>query len=156
MLNEWSLNPETLTVQSFKDVSSKSSSDFKKSLRGVGDVSQGYHQLVLKPENRPFDRVLLETLIHEVHEFSRFVFGGCYCPFCAQFIQQTHAENLRTKHPLAVKAIRNNYFMDDLMPQVPTVEIAQDTRAAHANSLRNSAGWQVFSYENGCQTEQKF
>lgn len=86
MLNEWSLNPETLTVQSFKDVSSKSSSDFKKSLRGVGDVSQGYYQLVLKPENRPFDRVLLETVIHEVHEFSRLVFGGCYCPFCAQFI----------------------------------------------------------------------
>ena len=40
----------------------------------------------------------------------------------------THAENHRSKYPLAADAVRHNCFMDDLMPSVPTVEIAKETR----------------------------
>ena len=53
----------------------------------VGDVSQMYHQVVLPLEDRPLHRFLWRNLDQskepEVYEFLRYVFGGCYCPFCA-------------------------------------------------------------------------
>ena len=53
----------------------------------VGDVSQMYHQLALTLEDKPLDRFLWRTMDQskkpEVYELLRYVFGGCYCPFCA-------------------------------------------------------------------------
>ena len=53
----------------------------------VGDVSQMYHQLALTVEDRPLHRFLWRNMDQskepEVYEFLRYVFGGCYCPFCA-------------------------------------------------------------------------
>ena len=98
----------------------------------VGDVSQMYHQLVLKPEDRLFHRSLWRNLDvqsqPQVYGFSRFVFGGCYCPFCAQLTWQRHAENHKTKYPLAVEAVQHHCYMDDLMASVPTIDIAKETR----------------------------
>ena len=75
----------------------------------VGDISQIYHQLVLQPENRPLHRFLRRNLDRskepEVYEFIRFVFGGCYCPFCAQFTWQQHAERHADELPLASEAV---------------------------------------------------
>ena len=46
----------------------------------VGDISQMYHQLVLRTEDRPLHRFLCENMDlrkePEVYEFLRFVFGG--------------------------------------------------------------------------------
>ena len=51
----------------------------------AGDNSQMYHQLVLRPEDRPLHRFLWRNLDSstepEVYEFIQFIFGGCYCPF---------------------------------------------------------------------------
>lgn len=91
----------------------------KDSVALVGDISQMYHQLVLLPEDRPLHRFLWRNLDKtkepEVYEFIRFVFGGCYCPFCAQFTWQKHAENYAEQLPLAAQ---QNCYMDDLMPSV--------------------------------------
>ena len=98
----------------------------------VGDVSQMYHQLILKLEDRPFHRFPWRHLdtksLPQVYKFSRFVFGGCYCSFCAQFTWQTHAENHKSEYPLAAEAVRHNCYMHDLMPSVPTVEIVKEIR----------------------------
>ena len=55
----------------------------------IVDISQMYHQLVLFPEDRPMHRFLWRnmqiTKEPKVYEFLCFVFGGCYCSFCAQF-----------------------------------------------------------------------
>ena len=62
----------------------------------VGDISQISHQLVLFPEDRPMHRFLRRNMEinkePKVYEFLRFMFGGCYCPFCAQFTWQKHTE----------------------------------------------------------------
>lgn len=53
----------------------------------VGEVRQMYHQIALLPEDRPLHRFLWRDLDTsnepEVYEFLRYVFGGCYGPFCA-------------------------------------------------------------------------
>ena len=64
------------------------------------DVSQMYHQLILKPEDRPFHRFLWRNCGSgkkpKVYELIRFIFGGCYCPFCTQYTWQMHAETHKT------------------------------------------------------------
>ena len=112
----------------------------------VGDVSQMYHQLILKLEDRPFHRFPWRHLdtksLPQVYKFSRFVFGGCYCPFCTQFTWQIHTENHKSKNPLAAEAVHHNCYMDDLMPSVPTVEIAKETRK-QLTELGSLAGFHI-------------
>ncbi|WP_284128496.1 hypothetical protein, partial [Klebsiella pneumoniae] len=45
-----------------------------------------------------------------------------------QFTWQTHAENNKTKYPLAAEAVHRNCYMDDLVPSLPHIEIAKETR----------------------------
>ena len=98
----------------------------------VGDISQMYHQLVLLPDDRPLHRFLWRNLDQskeaEVYEFIRFVFGGCYCPFCAQFTWQQHAEQHKAELPLAAQAVKENCYMDDLMPSVESSSEAIEMR----------------------------
>ena len=74
----------------------------KESFALVGDVTQMFHQLILRPVNRPLHKFLYRNLGSDdpprVYEFQGFIFGGCYCPFCVQFVWQKHAEiNMETK-----------------------------------------------------------
>lgn len=131
-VNKKSLNTEALPGPKLQSNIFDILVRFRKELEVlVGDVSQMYHQLVLKPEDRPFHRFLWRNLdvgsAPQVYEFSRFVFGGCYCPFCAQFTWQSQAENHKTQYPLATEAVCNHCYMDDLMPSVPTIDIAKET-----------------------------
>ena len=112
----------------------------------VGDISQMYHQLVLLPEDRPMHRFLWRNMQinrePEVYEFLRFVFGGCYCPFCAQFTWQKHAEIHQDTYPLAAVAVKNHCYMDDLMPSLDSVEKAIVTRR-QLTEMGDKAGFHV-------------
>ena len=146
-LNEKSPNTETLPGPKLQSNIFDILVRFRKELEVlVSDVSQMYHQLVLRPEDRPFHRFLWRNLDiqspPQVYEFSRFVFGGCYCPFCAQFTWQRHAEIHKTQYPLATDAVRNHCYMDDLMPSVATIEIAKETRK-QLTELGNLAGFHL-------------
>ena len=61
----------------------------KETVALAGDVSQMYHQILLSPEDRALYRFLNRNLdsgdTPKVYEFKRFIFGGCYCPFCFQY-----------------------------------------------------------------------
>ena len=93
----------------------------------VGDVSQMYYQLTLTLEDRPLHRFLWRNIDHskdtEVYEFLRYVFGGCYCPFCAQYVWQKYADDHKTEYPLTAEAVKNSCYMDDLMPSVETAKV---------------------------------
>ena len=98
----------------------------------VGDVTQMYHQLILRPADRPLHRFLYRNLDSDdstkVYEVQRFIFRGCYCPFCVQFAWQKHAELNMEMFSLAAKAVLEHCYMDDLMPSVPTLDEATETR----------------------------
>ena len=112
----------------------------------VGDVSQIYHQLALTLEDRPLHRFLWRNMDQskepEVYEFLRYVFGGCYCPFCAQYVWQKHADDHRAEYPLAAEAVKNSCYMDDLMPSVETVETAKEMRQ-QLTELGDKAGFHI-------------
>ena len=75
----------------------------------AGDVSQMYHQILLRPEDRALHRFLYRNLnsgdTPKVYEFKRFIFGGCYCPFCVQFAWQHHARLNKETYPLGANAV---------------------------------------------------
>ena len=122
-----SLNTEALTGPKLQSDVFDILVKFRKELVAlVGDISQMYHQLVLFPDDRPMHRFLWRNMEinkePEVYEFLRFVFGGCYCPFCAQFTWQKHAEINQDSYPLGASAVKNHCYMDDLMPSVNSIK----------------------------------
>ena len=72
---------------------------FKKPVALAGDVSQMYHQILLRPVDRPLHIFLYRNLgsgdTPKVYDFKRLVFGGCYCTFCVQFAWHTMPEFTR-------------------------------------------------------------
>ena len=95
----------------------------------VGDVTQMYPQLILRPVDRQLHRFLHRKLDCDdsprVLDFQRFIFGGCHCPFCVQHVWQKHAEfNMKT-YPLGGRAVLEHCYMDDLMLSTPTVNEAK-------------------------------
>ena len=118
----------------------------KESFALVSDVTQMYHQLILRPVDRPLHRFLYWDLgcddSPKVYEFQRFIFGGCYCPFCVKFVSQKHAEINMQTYPLAAKAVLEHCYMDDLMPSAPTVDEAKETRR-QLTELGDQAGFHI-------------
>ena len=105
-----------------------------------------YHQLVLQPVDRPFHRFLCRDLDSsrepETYEFQRFVFGGFYCLFCAQYVWQQHARDHKDQYPLAAEAVQKNCYMDDLMPSVKSVDEGKTMRK-QITELGDKAGFHV-------------
>ena len=99
----------------------------------AGDVSQMYHQIPLRPENRLLHRFLYRNLDNEdtpkVYEFKRFIFGGCYCPFYVHFAAwQHHARLHKETYPMGANAVLEHCYMDDLIPSAPPVDDVKETR----------------------------
>ena len=106
---------------------------FRKELVAMaGDVSQMYHQIHLRPGNRPLFRFLYRNVGRgdppKVYEFKRFIFGGCYCPFCVQFAWQHYTKVNNETYPWGANAVLQHCYMDYLMPSTPTVDDAKETR----------------------------
>ena len=112
----------------------------------AGDISQMYHQLVLREEDRPLLRFLWRNLdqskVPEVYEFLRFVFGGCYCPFCAQYTWPKHAQDHKEEYPLAANTVEKHCYMDDVMPSVDSIEVAKETRR-QLSEMGDKAGFHI-------------
>ena len=112
----------------------------------AGDISQMYNQLVLRADDRALHRFLwrdLDTTKEpEVYEFLRFVFGGCYCPFCVQYAWQNYAQDHKETYPLAADAVGNNCYMDDIMPSVDSVEVAKEARR-QLSEMGDKAGFHI-------------
>ena len=112
----------------------------------AGDVSQMYHQILLRPEDRALHRFLYRNVdsgdTPKVYGFKRFIFGGCYCPFCVQFAWQHHARLHKETYPLGANAVLEHCYMDDLMPSAPTVDDAKDIRK-QLTELGDLAGFHI-------------
>ena len=112
----------------------------------VGEVSQMYNQLALTVEDRPLHRFLWRNMDQskesKVYEFLRYVFGACYCPFCAQYMWQKHADDHRTEYPLAAEVVKNSCYLDNFMPSVETVETAKEMRQ-QLTKLGEIAGFHI-------------
>ena len=106
----------------------------------AGDISQMYHQLVLPEEDRSLRRFLRRNLDlskePEVYEFLR------YCPFCAQYTWQQHAQINEEEYPLSANAVKKQCYMDDVMPSVDSADTAKETRR-QLSEMGDKAGFHI-------------
>ena len=88
----------------------------KEAVALVRDASQMYHHILIRPVDRPLHIFVYGNLGSEdtskVYEFKRFIFGGCYCPFCVQFAWQHHARLHKETYPLTANAVLEHCYMD--------------------------------------------
>ena len=95
--------------------------------------------------NRPLAEKRLESTERKLAknpEIAESYQKGCYCPFCAQYVWQKHADDHRAEYPLAAEAVKNSCYMDDLMPSVETVETAKEMRQ-QLTELGDKAGFHI-------------
>ena len=77
-----------------------------------------------------------------LRRFLRYVFGGCYCPFCGQYVWQKHADDHKAEYPLAAEVVKNSCYIDDLMPSVETVEAAKEMQQ-QLTELEDKVGFHI-------------
>ena len=66
----------------------------------------------------------LATSIQGVYEYTRHIFGAKRSPTCANnALLQAGIDN-RESHPIAAKAIKRNFYMDDFTKSVATMKEA--------------------------------
>ncbi|PFX12885.1 hypothetical protein AWC38_SpisGene23089 [Stylophora pistillata] len=121
---------------------------FASAYQGVLDeyLKKGYVRVVTPSEPQPDSEWFLrhfpvkiyhyidsygETLTYEApHKLTSF--HGLYSEDAtALSVLSSHGRHTlrnRSKYPLAAEAVQRNGYMDDLMPSLPTIEIAKETR----------------------------
>ena len=101
----------------------------------TADIEAMFLQVKVPPQECRVLRFLWRNNPQEkidVYEYTRHVFGAKSSPTCANYaLLQTGVDN-RESHPIAAKAIKRNFYMDDFAKSVATVEEAvhvyQDVR----------------------------
>ena len=80
-----------------------------------------------------------------VYEYTRHVFGAKSSPTCANYALLQAGVDNRESHPIAAKAIKRNFYMDDFAKSVATVEEAlhvyQDVRTTLRKGGFNLLKW---------------
>ena len=88
----------------------------------VCDISEMYLQVGLEVKDRKYHSFLWRDMdqncLPDNYEFKRLVFGVNSCPFLAQFVSQSHAENNKIKVPKAAETILKVTYIDDSMDSV--------------------------------------
>ena len=94
-----------------------------------GDVSQMYLRVKMKPEDRPFHRILWresEDQPIETYEFTVFPFGNPSSGSVAIFVVKEHAEEHKAEYPRAAEMIIKSSLVDDNLDSVDTEDEALD------------------------------
>ena len=80
-----------------------------------------------------------------VYEYTRHVFGAKSSPMCANYALLQAGVDNQVDHPIAAKAIKRNFYMDDFAKSVATVEEAvhvyQDMRTTLQKGGFNLLKW---------------
>ncbi len=116
----------------------------------VGDISQMFLQVLLKPADRAFHRFLWATDEEglkepEVLQSTRWVFGNTQAPFAAQFAILKLIEDHGHKFPLAARFLEKHRYVDDLILSLDTESEAVELRR-QLDELTSLGGFKVKKY----------
>ena len=93
----------------------------------TADIEAMFLQVRVPPDDCKYLRFLWRDKLEDdvqVYEYTRHVFGAKSSPTCANHaLQQTGHDN-KKDYPKAAMAIRRNFYMDDFVKSVETVEEA--------------------------------
>ena len=130
----------------------------KEQIAIVADVEKMYHQVFAHPDHRNALRFLWwpnGMLDQEPAPFQMMVhiFGATSSPTCANFcLRQTAKEFGHLYEPLIFEIIDHNFYVDDCLVSLPSVERAIEIRQNCARFFLSV----VFVCENGLRTIRRF
>ena len=82
-----------------------------------GDIEAMFNQVAVPPEDQAALRFLWCQLPEseiEVYQYLRHIFGAKCSPTCSNYALVTTAEDNGLQYPVAARAIKRNFYMDDL------------------------------------------
>ena len=91
------------------------------------DIEATFLQVKVPPEECRVSRFLWRNKPEDkigVYEYTRHVFGAKSSPTCANYALLQAGVHNQVDHPIAAKAVRTNFYMDDFAKSVATVEEA--------------------------------
>lgn len=114
----------------------------------TGDISEMFHQIQIRSEDRHFQRFLYRSdpsKEPDLYEMVVMIFGACCSPTSAQYVKNVNAERFIKEYPRACQAIIDNHYVDDLLDSVDNemeaIQLATEVRKIHASGGFHIRGW---------------
>ncbi|XP_062538519.1 uncharacterized protein LOC134206806 [Armigeres subalbatus] len=114
-----------------------------------GDIREMFLQIGIRPEDQ-FYQLFLWNEDSSEREPSTFIvpvmiFGACSSPTTAQFVKNKNAQRFREEFPLAVEAVENKHYVDDMLASTETeaeaIELANSVKYIHAQGGFDIRNW---------------
>lgn len=127
----------------------------EKKIAFIGDIREMFHQVKIRPEDRPAQRFLWRgedrNKPPDVYEMSAMTFGGVSSPFCAQYLLIKNAKEQQEKFPHVLEAVEKNHYVDDYLGVADNVDeaakLANDVIRVHDEGGFEIRGWTSNSKE---------
>lgn len=103
----------------------------------TADISKMCRQVGLNPEERDFHRYLHRDDSGKIrdHRMTRLTFGVSSSPFLATQVLRQLASDHQDEHPAAAQAVRQSFYVDDLLAGADSVTASQHLRRDLNNLL---------------------
>ncbi|XP_062556830.1 uncharacterized protein LOC134221657 [Armigeres subalbatus] len=114
-----------------------------------GDIREMFLQIGIRPEDQ-FYQLFFWNEDSSEREPSTFIvpvmiFGACSSPTTAQFVKNKNAQRFREEFPLAVEAVENKHYVDDMLASTETeaeaIELAKSVKYIHAQGGFDIRNW---------------
>lgn len=139
---------------------------FRKHRIGItGDISEMFHQVQIREEDRPCQRFFWnEDGTTAVYEMCVMTFGACCSPSSAQYVKNLNAERFSGQYPEAVDTITKKHYVDDMLDSVESeeeaIQLAQDVKYVHSQGGFEIRNWisnseKVMAVLGGSETSTK-
>jgi len=109
----------------------------------TADIAKMYWQILFHPDDCKFQYILWRNSINEeiqIYRLNTVTYGTVCAPYLAIKCLRTLAEDFKAKFPVGAAVASQDFYVDDCMHSVPTLEEAIQTRE-ELQSLCNSGGF---------------
>ncbi|XP_062714170.1 uncharacterized protein LOC134290953 [Aedes albopictus] len=118
----------------------------------VADVEKMFRQIFIHPEDRPFQSILWRSSPVEeigVYELNTVTYGTKPAPFLATRTLNQLAMDEGERYPLAVKAITEDTYMDDVITGCSNLEEARKLQN-QLDEMTTSGGFRLRKWASNC------
>ena len=112
----------------------------------AADIKEMFHQINIRRDLQPAQRFLWRspgtTWSPDTYVMQVMIFGAVSSPCSAQYVMRKNAEEQGGEFPDVQQATSNNYYMDDYLDSMPTVEEAVK-RVADTIEVQSRGGFVI-------------
>ncbi|XP_053691407.1 uncharacterized protein LOC128739932 [Sabethes cyaneus] len=114
----------------------------------TGDISEMFHQIIIRPEDRSAQLFLWRdnpTEQFDVFAMKVATFGSTCSPSAAQFVKNRNAMEFANRYPQAANAIIKHHYVDDFVRSEDStekaIELALQVKEVHAKAGFHIRNW---------------